>query len=419
MRVLVSNSERHNAYEAALALHESGDLSRLVAGTYAKPGTLQTKVLERVVALAGGSGDLARFRARRLDGLPDELVTSIAWPDLIERGWSSISPLHRLLPPETLTYWKNDMFDRRASHRVRNVDVVHAFEQCAEFQLRRAKSIGAVRVLDEPIIFRGLVDRLEAEERDRLGIPAPKPPPGYRKHLDRKYRELDLAEYVFTGLEFVRRSYIDAGFPEERIFLAPYGVDVSAYRPRDETPAGDTFNILYVGQISWWKGLPFLLDVYEQLDIPNANLTVVGLLHPEWREYFDHRMANLTRPVDYRERIPHGQMREQLAAADVLVFPSLVGGVGMVTYEAMATGVPVITTDGDVVIRDGQDGLVAPYGDAEAWTSALERLARDQDLRTSLGRAGATRVTAFTWEAYRRAVREAYVTIAEREGLGS
>ncbi len=418
MKVLVSNSERHNAYEAALALHEVDALDRLVTGTYYKPGTSRTKSLERILSVAGGAGDLARFRSRRLDGLPDELVTSIGWPDLIERGWAAARPLHRLLPPETVTYWKNDMFDRRASHRIRNVDVVHAFEQCAEFQLRRARRIGAVRVLDEPIIFRGLVDRLEAEERDRLGVPAPKSPPGYRKHIERKGRELALAQYLFTGLDFVRRSYVEAGFPEDRIFLVPYGVDVAAFAPPREPPASEIFNILYVGQVSWWKGLSFLLDVYEQVDIPNAKLTVIGLLHPEWREYFDRRMAKVTRPFDYREKIPHAQMREQLDAADVLVFPSLVGGAGLVTYEAMAAGVPVITTDGDVVIRDGEDGLVAPYGDIDAWTTALTLLARDRDLRSFLGRAGAERVKAFTWEAYRRGVRDAYGTIAEREGIG-
>ncbi|MEX0990869.1 MAG: glycosyltransferase family 4 protein [Actinomycetota bacterium] len=417
MRVLVSNSERHNAYEAALALYEADALAKLVTGTYYKRGTPRTKSLEKLLSVAGGSGDLARFRRRRLDGLPDDLVTSIGWPDLVERAWSAMRPLHRLLPAETATYWKNDMFDRRASHRIRGVDAVHAFEQCAEFQLRRAKRIGAVRVLDEPIIFRGLVDRLEAEERDRLGVPSSRPAPGYRTHIDRKFRELELAEYLFTGLEFVRRSYIDSGFPEDRIFLAPYGVDVSTYAPREVAPAGDTFNILYVGQISWWKGLPFLLDVYEQLDIPNAKLTVVGMLHPEWRTYFERRMAKMTRPLNYREKIPHAQMRDELAAADVLVFPSLVGGVGLVTYEAMAAGVPVITSDGDVVIRDGEDGLVAPYGDVAAWSAALSRLAGDRDLRSSLGRAGAERVRSFTWEAYRQGVRDAYGTIAEREGI--
>ena len=58
-------------------------------------------------------------------------------------------------------------------------------------------------------------------------------------------------------------------------------------------------------------------------------------------------------------------MEQVYADADVLVFPSLVGGIGLVCYEAMATALPVITSDGDVVIRDGLDGLSIPLADLE------------------------------------------------------
>jgi glycosyltransferase involved in cell wall biosynthesis len=78
-------------------------------------------------------------------------------------------------------------------------------------------------------------------------------------------------------------------------------------------------------------------------------------------------------------------------------FPSLVGGIGLVCYEAMATGLPVITSDGDVVIRDGVDGLSVPLADIGGWQQALTALAADRERRRTLGAAGAERVKAFTW----------------------
>lgn len=420
MRVLVSNSERHHAYQAALALQEAGALDRFVTGAYYRPGTAGTRAMEALFRLGGGreSADLARFRNRRQPGLPDERVDAIAWPELIERGWAKLRPLHRIAAPETMTFWKNDTFDRLAARRVRpGLDAVHAFEQCAEDQLVRARRIGAVAVLDEPIMHRGAIDRLEAQERDRLGVPMPPRPRGWQAHIDRKNRELDAADFLFTGLEFVRRSYVDVGFPEDRVLLVPYGVDL------DESPSSvpvrptrdrDGLRILYVGQISWWKGLPFLLDVVEHLDLPGAHLTVIGLPHPEWAEYFEQRFATMTAPVEYLARVPKVRMAQHLADADVLVFPSLVGGIGLVVYEAMAAGLPVITSDGDVVIRPDVDGLVAPYGDADAWTAALHALAADPDLRERIGAAGAQRARTFTWERYREGVREGHRTIQDQ-----
>jgi glycosyltransferase involved in cell wall biosynthesis len=81
----------------------------------------------------------------------------------------------------------------------------------------------------------------------------------------------------------------------------------------------------------------------------------------------------------------------------------------------MATGLPIIVSEGDVIIRDGVDGLAIPPRDIEGWRRALRRLAADRDYRLRLGAAGAERLKSFTWEAYRRGVIRAYGEIAERE----
>jgi glycosyltransferase involved in cell wall biosynthesis len=98
-----------------------------------------------------------------------------------------------------------------------------------------------------------------------------------------------------------------------------------------------------------------------------------------------------------------------------MVFPSLIGGLGLVCFEAMATALPIITSDGDSILRDGVDALVVPYEDIEGWQRALRRLAADRDYRLSLGAAGAERLKAFSWDTYRRAIVRAYDEIAARE----
>jgi glycosyltransferase involved in cell wall biosynthesis len=107
-------------------------------------------------------------------------------------------------------------------------------------------------------------------------------------------------------------------------------------------------------------------------------------------------------------------MAKMYADADVFVFPSLIGGLGLVCFEAMATALPLVTSDCDVVLRDGKDGIAVPARDVEGWRNVLRKLARDRDYRLALGAAGAERLKSFTWDAYRAGVVRAYEEIHER-----
>ena len=207
---------------------------------------------------------------------------------------------------------------------------------------------------------------------------------------------------------------VENGFPGERVFVIPYGADVKLFAPMARPPRKG-LNILHIGPLNSWKGLPYLFDVMEGLDVPDARLTLVGRHDVDWKPYMDRRMAQLGDRVRHLGTVPGSDIPKIYQEADVFVFPSLVGGLGVVCYEAMATGMPVITSDGDVIIRDGVDGLVAPVHDVERWRLLLRKLAADRDYRLAIGAAGADRLKAFTWDAYRRGVIRAYDEIAARE----
>jgi glycosyltransferase involved in cell wall biosynthesis len=102
--------------------------------------------------------------------------------------------------------------------------------------------------------------------------------------------------------------------------------------------------------------------------------------------------------------VPRVELREIYRQADVFVFPTLVEGMGIVVLEAMASGLPVITTPngpGDIV-RDGVDGFLVPPRDVDAIVERLERLRADPQLRQEMARNARIRAQEFTWDAYRK-----------------
>jgi glycosyltransferase involved in cell wall biosynthesis len=98
-------------------------------------------------------------------------------------------------------------------------------------------------------------------------------------------------------------------------------------------------------------------------------------------------------------------MPERMAAADVFVFPSLFEGSAVVTYEALACGLPSVVTPGaGSVIRDGVDGFVVPPRDVAALAERMERLGCDPALRARMARAARTRALEYDWPRYHAAL---------------
>ena len=97
-----------------------------------------------------------------------------------------------------------------------------------------------------------------------------------------------------------------------------------------------------------------------------------------------------------------------MAEADVFVFPSLFEGSAVVTYEALACGLPsVVTPNAGSVVRDGVEGFVVPPRDVEALAGRMERLGLDPDLRAEMAARARVRALEFDWPRYHSALIEA------------
>jgi glycosyltransferase involved in cell wall biosynthesis len=100
--------------------------------------------------------------------------------------------------------------------------------------------------------------------------------------------------------------------------------------------------------------------------------------------------------------VAHPQVAAVLAHTDVLVLPSRYEELGSVLLETIRAGVPIVASDtGGIpeVVRDGDNGLLCPPGDAASFAEAIDALLADARLRRRMGAAGRARSHAFSWDA--------------------
>jgi glycosyltransferase involved in cell wall biosynthesis len=161
-----------------------------------------------------------------------------------------------------------------------------------------------------------------------------------------------------------------------------------------------TVVIGFVGRMSPGKGHEELLHAAGLLRDrgSHARFVVVGdASHGE--EEYARTIRTLARTLDVEDHVTFAGYRTDIpalmASFDILAFPSHAESFGVVLIEAMATGLPVVSTNSDGVVDivvDGQTGIMVPRQDARALANGLERLIVDPDLRARMGRAGRARV---------------------------
>jgi starch synthase len=217
---------------------------------------------------------------------------------------------------------------------------------------------------------------------------------------DRKDTELALADVVFVASSFTHQTLDSAPSFKAAVVVAPYGApSIPAVPPSaPPRPTGNQLRVLFVGSLGQRKGLSYLFEACRQLE-GAIQLTVIGTRPQEDCPALDRELAQ----VRWIGSCPHPQVLAEMAAHDVFVFPSLFEGFGLVLLEAMAMGLPIITTPntaGPDVIEEGREGFIVPIRDSRAIADRLARLHDNPDLRDEMSANARRRAAEFTWDDY-------------------
>lgn len=277
-----------------------------------------------------------------------------------------------------------------------NTTDVFAYEDSALWTFQRAARAGLGRIWDLPLPHYQTIEELYRDESrrwpDALEAGQFAREPEWKRR--RKDGELRLATKVSVASDFTRSSLQRFGVAQP-IVVVPYGFPVEDFSPRAGGPRG-VFTVLSVGTHDLRKGTPYLLEAWRLAALPDAELHLVGPMRLSAR--FLRRYSGMFR---HWPHVPKSELAARYAAADLLAFPTLGDGFGLVIQEAMCCATPVVTTScggGPECITDGVNGWLVPPRNIEALVDRIRRAAADRDQLVKVGKAARTRAEQWTWQ---------------------
>jgi glycosyltransferase involved in cell wall biosynthesis len=291
---------------------------------------------------------------------------------------------------------------RRGPIAPRQIDLVYGFSNCMNPSgARWIRHLGIPLVLDQPIATAVEMNTRLAQTLQRWpGWETTAPLDEQQIHGDQEIQMLSIADHLTCASEYVKKSLLELKIDPDHISVIPYPLDATPFPFINRGGRSGPVTVGIIGTVSLRKGAPVVLEVAKKFPSDQVRFLWIGIstLAPErQREMRDH--VNLTGPV-LRSQIP-----EQLGKFDIFMLASRAEGSPSALMEAMASGLPVVTTtNSGTVARDGVEGYIREIDDIDGMAAAIEKLASDGELRLSMGRAARERILNFNIEWYSRSL---------------
>ncbi|URW80788.1 glycosyltransferase family 4 protein [Xiashengella succiniciproducens] len=399
-KIVLSHSGKQHSYQVARALDALGMLDRFYTSSYITNKKLQQWLISR---------NDQYWTRRFVKGLGGSKV-SANWrfelPEVFWRLKEGKSPR-----AQRAVYRRDEQFDAYVAARLKRhhgAKVFWGFQGSCHSSLKTAHVLGmeawcelatahvtaAQRILGEEA-------RLQpkwAETIDNLIFPA-----AYQKRLE---EEPHLATKVLAASEFTKNTLLEVGIAAEKIDILPLGCDIE-HVPYLESDVSDfpqrPLRVLYAGTLTQRKGLSYLLEAMVALK--------QHVLAKEVEFHFIGGIQGNTsliqpylRLMHYHNPISQTELFKRYNQYDVLLLPTIFEGFGLVIVEAMAAGLPVITTPhsiGPELINNGSNGFIIPIRDARAIEKAIIKIRNmDSDSYMQMRKAARKAAENYSWQTY-------------------
>ena len=312
-----------------------------------------------------------------------------------ERGVFSVDAVYRRL-------------DRLVARRLQaepidSLRAVYAYEDGALATFAAARERGLQCIYDLPIGYWRAAQRIYREEAERE--------PAWAATIDgtldsddkleRKEREVQGADLVIVASGYTARTLTEIDHLKARVEIIPYGAPAVGEEARARTKPG-RIRAIFVGALTQRKGLSYALEAVRRLG-GRVELTLVGARPAVRCAALDEAL----RQHRWLTNLSSAEVLHEMRQHDVLLFPSLCEGFGLVILEALSCGLPVIATPhtgAPDVLTDGADGFIVPIRSVDAIVEKLELLLSSPAQLTAMQHAAMTKAHGRVWEQYRTSI---------------
>lgn len=282
----------------------------------------------------------------------------------------------------------------------RKPDMVYAYEDGALASFKQAAKLNITRVYDLPKGYwraeRNLLEKEQQKTPEWAMTLA-----GFNdsdQKLKRKDLEIENAQHIIVASSFTKTTldYYPGKLPP--VSVVPYGFPEVNQKKVYDYDGIRKLKLLFVGSLSQLKGLANVLDAVDAL-ADRTELTIIGRRSVENCEPLNAGIQKHR----YIRSLPHHEVLQEMAQHDILLFPSLFEGFGLVVTEAMSCGTPVITTNrtcGADIIHHDVNGWIVEPGNSDALISQIRLILEKPEKIENVGAAAVKKAETRPWSVY-------------------
>lgn len=386
VRALLKSLQQHNllhSFYTTLAFNEDHALVRAAPTSVAKELLRRDYHIPMDKIVRRPLREATRLIAQR---------SGIEFLTQAEVGWASIFKVYTDL----------DNYVASQLPKLRNsLNAVYCYEDGALQTFRSAGELRLTRVYDLPIPYWETARKIAKEEAERLPewaqtMVGTEDSPS---KLERKTQEIELADVVITNSTFTFNSLPEHIRGTKKCIISNYGAPrVELEESLETKDSKRPLRVLFAGTMSQRKGLSDVFEAMKILNSDRAELIVMGAPVVSM-DFYKSQYPNFV----YERTRPHGEVLKLMQSCDIFVFPSLLEGRGLVQLEAMACGLPLISTvnaTGDDLIDEGRNGFLVPIRSPEHIAEKIQWFIDNRSAIPTMGENARETVRPWTWEAY-------------------
>jgi glycosyltransferase involved in cell wall biosynthesis len=339
-------------------------------------------------------------------GIDKQFIHSIWHLEALSRSWYRLPVWLR--GDRNLQLWFVEEFDRSVTNSLSSgFDLFVGWSGYNFWSLHRAKELGAKTIIERGSSHMHYQTEILKEEYERWGLKFTETHPGIYEREIKSYAD---ADKITVPSLFAKRTFLEQGISESKLIHVPYGTSLAEFYPVPKED--DIFRVIHCGGINLRKGIQYLLQAFYELNLPKAELWLVGAIAPEIKPFLAKYQSDR---IILKGTYPQKKLRLLYSQCSVFCLASIEDGFGMVIPQAMASGLPIIhttNTGGEDIVRDGIDGFCIPIRDVEAIKAKILFLYENPERRDKMGRNALEQARkSLSWDDYGHKIINAYLEI--------